>query len=106
MPLLERAMQTPSKFWMRVRSPSTTLTPTRSVSPGRNSGIVLAFVERGDRLGLELLDEVHCLTSFVLRRCAPEGGASERPRGARSGPAALAVYRRSRLAFRHAAIFA
>ena len=34
-----RAMQTPSKFWTRVRSPSTTFTPTRSVSPGRNSGI-------------------------------------------------------------------
>src|SRR4029079_17196120 len=37
-------MQTPSKFWIRVRSPSTTLTPTRSVSPGRNSGMVLVLL--------------------------------------------------------------
>ena len=27
--------------WTRLRSPSTTFTPTRSVSPGRNSGIFL-----------------------------------------------------------------
>ena len=31
-------MHTPSKFCTRVRSPSTTFTATRSVSPGRNSG--------------------------------------------------------------------
>src|SRR4028118_1359546 len=36
-------MHTPSKFCTRLRSPSTTLTPTRSVSPGRNSGTGLSL---------------------------------------------------------------
>jgi hypothetical protein len=39
-----RAMQTPSNACTRVRSPSITLTPTRSVSPGRNSGTGLSLV--------------------------------------------------------------
>src|ERR1700736_6210986 len=38
MPAFLRAMHTPSKAWTRSRSPSTTLTLTRTVSPGRKSG--------------------------------------------------------------------
>ena len=43
-PRLRRAMHTPSNAWVRSREPSTTLTLTRSVSPGANSGIGRASV--------------------------------------------------------------
>jgi hypothetical protein len=45
-PLLERAMQTPSKFCTRERSPSTTFTATRSVSPGAKTGTLRVSVRR------------------------------------------------------------
>ena len=45
-------MHTPSKAWVRVRSPSTTFTATRTVSPGANSGTARLGGEAGDLLGL------------------------------------------------------
>ena len=58
-------MQTPSNAWVRVRSPSTTFTETRSVSPGTKSGTAAAGGQAGDLLGLELLDDVHGGRPFV-----------------------------------------
>src|SRR5437868_4413673 len=67
-------------------------------------GLVLG--ERVNGFALERLDQVHFLSAFVSRRCAPEGGACDAPpwRSIRSG-------RRSRVSSiarscRHAAIFA
>ncbi len=37
-------MQTPSNAWVRVRSPSTTFTATRNVSPGRKLGTARSAV--------------------------------------------------------------
>ena len=45
-------MHTPSNAWVRVRSPSTTLTDTRSVSPGAKSGTARAAVSLSDLFGL------------------------------------------------------
>ena len=39
-------MHTPSKAWVRVRSPSTTFTATRTVSPGTKSGTPRLAVRR------------------------------------------------------------
>jgi hypothetical protein len=89
-------MHTPSKFCTRLRSPSTTFTPTRSVSPGRNSGMSLPAVRRRWPRRSSCLDQVHGL--FVLRLVAARQRAvPERPHGARSGPAAVAVYLRPRV---------
>ena len=44
---------------MRVRSPSTTLTLTITVSPGSKSGMSLPAESFADLLFLELLDQVH-----------------------------------------------
>ncbi len=39
-------MHTPSKAWVRVRSPSTTFTATRTVSPAAKSGTPRVAVRR------------------------------------------------------------
>ena len=57
-------MHTPSKAWVRVRSPSTTFTATRTVSPGAKSGTRAARGQAGDLLGLVTLDDVHRSWSF------------------------------------------
>src|SRR5439155_17692794 len=92
-PLLARAMHTPSKFWTRVRSPSITLTPTRSVSPGRNSGtglsLVSASIASRSRVSIRFIGLLPSYFVAARQRAVP----AMRPRGARSGPAALAVYR-------------
>src|SRR3990170_6020044 len=48
-----------------------------------------------DRFGFERLDEVHVLSNLRCRRARQRAVPVQRPRGARSGPAALAVYPRS-----------
>ena len=52
-------MHTPSNAWVRVRSPSTTFTATRTVSPGAKSGTPRLARQAGDLLGLVTLDDVH-----------------------------------------------
>ena len=52
-------MHTPSNAWVRVRSPSTTFTATRTVSPGDEVGHRAARGQAGDLLGLVTLDDVH-----------------------------------------------
>ncbi len=59
-------MQTPSKACVRVRSPSTTFTATRSVSPGAKSGTGAGGGQARDLLGLERLDDVHQVSSCLV----------------------------------------
>ena len=66
----------------------------------------LARLELLDRLGLELLDEVHLIRPCSSRAARQRAVAFARPRDARSGPAALAVSLSAALALRQAAIFA
>src|SRR6202034_2077011 len=58
-PLLERAMHTPSNAWVRVRSPSTTLTATRTVSPAWNSGMAWPWLRRA------ISPASYCCTMFI-----------------------------------------
>src|ERR1700723_985127 len=58
-PLLERAMHTPSNAWVRVRSPSTTLTATRTVSPAWNSGTACPWLRRATS------PASYCCTMFI-----------------------------------------
>ena len=103
-------MQTPSKAWVRVRSPSTTFTATRTVSPGDEVGHGAARRETGDLLGLVLLDDVHRSgpSSDFLKARLPAGN---RRRAVADVYAAHRSGRRSRVirsasARRHAAIAA
>src|SRR5205814_4736504 len=93
-PLFERAMHTPSNACTRVRSPSITLTPTRSVSPGRNSGtglsLVSASIASRSRVSIRFIGLLPSYFVAARQRAVP----AIRPRGARSGPAAIAVYLR------------
>src|SRR3954467_11440469 len=90
-------MHTPSNAWTRVRSPSITLTPTRSVSPGRNSGtglsLVSASIASRSRVSIRFISLLPSYLVAARQRAVP----AMRPRGARSGPAALAVYLRPRV---------
>ena len=71
MPAFLRAMQTPSKAWMRSRSPSTTRRLTRTVSPGWNGGTGRLGDQLGDLLGFELLQKFIGPPLSIARRLAP-----------------------------------
>src|SRR5690606_9870160 len=64
-PAFLRAMHTPSKAWMRSREPSTTLTLTRSVSPGANSGTSLPPVS------LAICSLSNCWITLIVRILLP-----------------------------------
>ena len=74
MPRFLRAMHTPSKAWTRSRVPSTTLTLTRRVSPGREVRDRPAVGAARDLLLLELLNQVHGI--LVARRAGADRAPS------------------------------